>query len=317
MAARSEIDVVIPSWNGRDLTLACLEQLAGQTVAVRTTVVDNGSSDGTADAVRERFPGVEVVELATNRGFGAAANAGVARGVAPFVVVVNNDVLCPPQFVERLVAPLRGDSAVGMVASVLVRPDGRIDSYGLEVDRTLAAFNRFEGRRLPPDALDEDGLLGPSGGAAAYRRSAYEAVGGFDERIFGYMEDVDIALRLRGAGWRAAGARRAVATHFRAATFGHRSSNQVSIAGFARAYMVRKYSLLAQGLGRAAAVLAWEAAVVAGEFLLGNGPAAVRGRVRGWRAGGDAPAAAVPREVVDEKIGVLGAAVRRLRAVTT
>ena len=221
------IDVVIPTWNGRELLARCLESLARQTVAHRVIVADNGSADGTVTFARDRFPAVDVVELDRNYGFAGGVNRGVERGEEPVVVLVNNDVECDPVFLERIVAPL-ADERVGMVTGLLLRP-GRteIDNYGIECDATLAAYPRFAGAPYPETRIDDENLLGPSGGAAAYRREALAAAGGFDERMFAYMEDVDLALRLRADGWLAAGAPEATGIHLGSATIGHRSRRQV------------------------------------------------------------------------------------------
>lgn len=297
-----EIDVVIPTWNGRDLLEQCLENLAEQSVGHRVIVVDNGSTDGTAALVRERFAAVEVVELERNYGFAGAVNRGVSHGESPGVVLVNNDVECDSAFLERLVEPL-ADERVGMVAGLLLRP-GRaaIDSYGLECDATLAAYPRFEGAPYPATALHEEHLLGPSGGAAAYRREAFEAAGGLDERTFAYMEDVDLALRLRALGWAAAGASEATGVHLGSATIGRRSRAQVEVAGASRAYMLRKYGVLRRGLGTAAWALAFEAGVAAVETVAGRDLAAARGRFEGWRAAAGA-SASIPEGVVNRELG--------------
>jgi N-acetylglucosaminyl-diphospho-decaprenol L-rhamnosyltransferase len=270
-------------------------------------VVDNGSDDGTAALLRERYPAVELVRLEENRGFAAGVNRGIAAGTGAFVVLVNNDVECDPEFVERIVAPLRSDDSVGMVAGLLLQP-GRalIDSYGIELDRTLAAFPRFAGGAYSVAALDERFLAVPSGGAAAYRRVALEDVGGFDENLFAYMEDVDLGLRLRNAGWSCAGARDAVGVHLGGASFGHRSRWQVEVSGASRGYMLRKYG--AWGL-RAAAV---EIAVMAGETVLGRDLAAVRGRVAGWKR---APRGTghIPPEAINPELGLRKSFRRRFR----
>ncbi|MDQ3777660.1 MAG: glycosyltransferase family 2 protein, partial [Actinomycetota bacterium] len=222
------VDVVIPTWNAKDLLDRCLRTLAEQTVPHTTIVVDNGSADGTVEHVRDRFPSVRVVELDENLGFGPAVNRGVAAGTAPCVVLVNNDVECEPYFLEHLVRPLEVSPRIGMVAALLLRPGrGTIDSYGLELDATLAAFARFDRDPYDAEAIHERGLAAPSGGAAAYRREAYEQAGGFDERLFAYMEDVDIALRMRALGWGCAGARDAIGVHLGSATAGRRSVRQV------------------------------------------------------------------------------------------
>jgi len=307
------LDVVIPTWNGRHLLQGCLRALAAQTVPCSVIVVDNGSTDGTAELVRKASSPVRLIELGENLGFGPAVNRGVAAGAAPFVVLVNNDVQCDPSFLERLVTPFDDSPEIGMVAGLLLRPRREIvDSFGLELDRTLAAFPRFAGEPYEPGRLDEAGLFAPSGGAAAYRREAFEDVGGFDERLFAYMEDVDLGLRLQATGWRCAGARDAIGVHERSATAGRRSRRQVEIAGASRGYMLRKYGVLRLGLRSAAMALAAETAAVGAETLLGRDLAALRGRIAGWRRGAGATGE-VPDGVVDDTIGLMGS-LRRRRA---
>src|ERR671916_738695 len=97
----ASVDVVIPTWNGRALLDRCLDTLARQTMSANVIVVDNGSTDGTAEHVASTWPAVRLVLLARNHGFGAAVNRGIAAGSAPFVVLVNNDVECDEDFVER------------------------------------------------------------------------------------------------------------------------------------------------------------------------------------------------------------------------
>jgi N-acetylglucosaminyl-diphospho-decaprenol L-rhamnosyltransferase len=305
-------DVVIPSWNGRALLERCLPTIVDEPGLASVIVVDNGSDDGTAPMLAERYPAVEVVVLPENRGFAGAVNAGVAAGSAEAVVLVNNDVECDPGFVEEVLRPLAGDERVGMVAALLLRP-GRsaVDSYGVEVDRTLSAFPRFAGAAWPVE-VHERALAMPSGGAAAYRRAALDAVGGFDEGLFAYMEDVDLGLRLGAAGWRCAGAAAASGIHMGGATFGRRPRRQVEIAGFARAYMLRKYGVLRRGAGITAWTLAVEAAVTVTESLLGRDLSAARGRARGWRAARGMHAT-VPEAVVNRRIGPREA-LRRRRA---
>ena len=173
------IDVVIPTFNGWDLTRSCLEHLERQTVSHTVIVADNASSDGTPRNVRSTFPEARLVELYMNKGFAAACNHGVRGGSGDVVVLLNNDVDCPPDFVERLVAPLRSGDGIGSAAAVLVRPDERtIDSVGLTVDTTLAGFPRLRGRPVEEAGLMRPVLTGPAGAAGAYRRAAWEQVGG-------------------------------------------------------------------------------------------------------------------------------------------
>lgn len=308
------IDVVIPTWNGRELLERCLESLERQTVEHRVIVVDNGSADDTVEVARERYPAVHLVELERNYGFAGGVNRGVEQGAGQLVVLVNNDVECDPEFVERIVAPLADDERVGMVTGLLLRP-GRteIDNYGLECDATLAAYPRFAGAPYPETRVDDQNLLGPSGGAAAYRREAMTAAGGFDERMFAYMEDVDLALRLRVDGWLAAGAPDATGVHLGSATIGHRSRRQVEIAGASRAYMLRKYGVLGYGLKTAGWALAVETGVTVMETVTGRDLAAARGRVRGWKeaAGGRQR---LPEGAINPELGLRDGLRRRVAA---
>jgi len=304
-----EIDVVVPTFNGRELTARCLEHLGQQTVANRVIVVDDASTDGTSDMLRERHPEVTVIELERNAGFSRAVNAGIRASTAELVVLINNDVECRPEFVKRITGPLVEDSSIGMVAGLLLQADGeRVDSLGLEVDSTLAAFPRYWGRPAGDKHLDGDGLLGPVGGAAAYRRSALEEAGGFDEAIFGYGEDVDLALRMRAAGWSCAAAPGAVGVHLGSASFGRHSPRQVYHRGWSRAYLLRKYGVagrpvaLARALGSEAGSVAWQLAFT-------RDASGLRGRIAGWRAAH--PELEVPDGVVNRRIGLFETLRRR------
>jgi len=298
----SSIDVVIVAYNRYELTDSCLRHLRAQTLAHRVIVVDNGSTDATRARLGLEWPAVALERFDENRGFAEACNRGVAAGRGEIVVLLNNDVDCRPDFLERLVAPLR-DPAVGSVASLMLQPGGeRIDSMGLTADPVLAGFPRLQG--LPAgEARDSAPLLtGPAGAAAAYRRAAWEQVGGLDETIVAYMEDFDLALRLRMAGWRAVAEPGAVGVHLGSATNGHRSSWQRLQGGFGRGYVLRRYGLLR---GRTAPrALATEAVVVLGDLVISRDLAALRGRLAGWRAGRSRPRLPLPpAECIDSAIG--------------
>src|SRR5438132_1042586 len=198
----TSIDVVIVAFNRYDLTDSCLRHLSAQTIGHRVIVVDNGSTDGTYARLHAEWPEVHLAgRFDENRGFAEACNRGVAAGSSEIVVLLNNDVDCRPDFLERLVAPLR-DPAVGSVAALMLQPgEELIDSVGLTADVTLAGFPRLQGLDAGQARSERPVLTGPVGTAAAYRRSAWEQVGGFDEMFTAYQEDFDLALRLRAAGW--------------------------------------------------------------------------------------------------------------------
>jgi GT2 family glycosyltransferase len=197
--------VVIPVWNGLRWLEGCLGSLAAQTLAAdQTIVVDNGSVDGSVAYVRDRYPDVVVIELGANTGFAHAANVGVGAAAGQLVALLNTDVVLAPDWLARMVAALDGDAAASSVACKMLqlgepsivydagdvlRRDGACEQRG--------RFGRDDGRFDAPGEV-----FGACAGAAVYRRDALAAVGGFDERYFAYLEDVDLALRLRLLGWR-------------------------------------------------------------------------------------------------------------------
>jgi N-acetylglucosaminyl-diphospho-decaprenol L-rhamnosyltransferase len=306
------IDVVVPVFNGWELTKSCLTHLERQTLAHTVILADNGSTDGTARRVGAEFPDVRVVPLEPNQGFPAACNVAARAGDADVVVLLNNDVDCAQDFLERLVAPLREDDAVGSVAALLLIPgEQHIESFGLAVDPTLAGYPRLRGSRREDAQTTDPVLIGPSGAAGAYRRTAWEQAGGLDEGVFAYAEDVDVALRLRATGWETAAAEDAVAVHIGSASAVTRSKWQRYQGGFARGYFLRRYGVLR---GRAALrALITEALVVGGDAVVfSHDLAALRGRVAGWRAARGLERIRPPTHVVDRRITFLESVKLRL-----
>jgi GT2 family glycosyltransferase len=295
----TSIDVVIVAYNRYELTDSCLRHLREQTVLHRMIVVDNGSTDDTRARLRADWPNAHLECFEDNRGFAEACNRGVSAGTGETVVLLNNDVDCRPDFLERLVAPLQDDPQIGMVAALMLQPGERlIDSAGLAADVTLSGFPRLQGLDLEHAQAQRPMLAGPAGTAAAYRRTAWEQVDGLDETIFAYMEDFDLALRLRSAGWRAIVASDAIGVHLGSATHGHRSAWQRRHAGFGRGYLLRRYGLL-RGSG-APRTLATEAVVVLGDLMLSRDLAALRGRISGWQAARGLPTLPrPPAEAID------------------
>jgi N-acetylglucosaminyl-diphospho-decaprenol L-rhamnosyltransferase len=205
--------VVVVSHDTREEALACLRS-AREAGARELVLVDSGSRDGTATAVRRDDPAVDVLEL-ENVGFGRAANAGVARTAADTVVIANADVRFAGDSLRVLHARLAADPALGAVGPAVVYPDGTFQASARRLPDPATAVghallyrvwvgNPFTRRYRDLDAdrscaRDVDWL---SGCALALRRAAFDAVGGFDPAYFLYVEDVDLAVRLRAVGWR-------------------------------------------------------------------------------------------------------------------
>ena len=300
-------DVVISTWKARDLLERCLSALRSDPSEKKVIVVDNASEDGTIELVRERFPEVKLVPLPDNVGFGRAINTGVRAGTGEAIVLVNDDAIVAPGFVDAIVAPF-SDPAVGMVAGLMTIPDtDLVDGFGIELDRALAAYNRA---RRAPVGTPAGRLAMPSGGAAAYRRDAWEAAGGYDEALFVYGEDVDLGLRLRALGWEAAEAPSARGVHLGGATMGVDSPFQREHAGIARGFLLRRYGILRSRLAPRAILI--DALVVGWGLVRHRTLLPLRARWRGWRAAGKCSRHPLPREAVDPAIGLVES-LRRLR----
>ncbi|MBS1890739.1 MAG: glycosyltransferase family 2 protein [Actinobacteria bacterium] len=279
--------VYIPNFNGERWLPRTLQSLRGQTERLDVVVVDNGSTDGSVAAVRADFPEVTLLELGENLGFGTALNRAVAAYPADGVLLLNSDVECEPSFCTTLTGALGEDHA--MAAGVLLqeREPTLIDSAGVIADRTLMGFDHLHGE---PAAAAGAGPapLGPTGGAALYRREAWDAVGGFDERIFLYYEDLDLALRIAARGGRCTLAPDARALHAYSASLGAASGAKYARTGWSRGYMLRRYGVM-RDPRLALRALACEGAIGAGQVLRDHTAAGLRGRLRGYRDGAGLP----------------------------
>jgi N-acetylglucosaminyl-diphospho-decaprenol L-rhamnosyltransferase len=275
--------VYIPNFNGSAQLGRTLRSLGEQTRPAEVVLVDNGSSDDSVALARRELPEVKVLELGRNLGFGPAINRAGAEHPAEEVILLNNDAEAEPRFVEALLDGL--GAGVDAVAGVLLqeRAPELIDSAGVVADATLMGFDYLHGE--PAEAAgNAPDPLGPTGGAALYRREALERAGGFDERIFLYYEDLDLALRIAVAGGRCRLAAEARALHAYSASLGAASARKYAWTGWSRGYMLRRYGVM-RNPRLALRALACEGALCAGQLLKDRTAAGLKGRLRGWRDG--------------------------------
>ena len=210
-----DVALVIPNHNGARWLPGVLASVAAQTVApAEVLVVDDGSTDGSAQ-LAAGYDGVRVLALEGNGGFARAVNAGIAAVAAEAVALVNTDVELAPDWLEHAVAALERDRGAAAVATKLVDLEDPAILYSagdvLRRDGVCEQRGRFERDSGRYDAPGE--VFSACAGAALYRRAALQAAGGFDERLGTYLEDVELGLRLRLAGWRCRWEPRAVARH--------------------------------------------------------------------------------------------------------
>jgi GT2 family glycosyltransferase len=201
--------VVIPTWNGAHFLGECLRSLASQTHPAEIIVVDNASTDGSAELVGDRFPKVSLVRLPSNRGFAGAVNVGIdhaLRSGVDYIALFNNDAVAEPDWLERLIACAEQHPEAGIVTSKLLLADGiHIDSTGDFYSSWGWAYprGRDEVDHGQYDAPELREVFCGSGGASLFRARMLQQVGSFDEDYFAYLEDQDLGFRAQLRGWRA------------------------------------------------------------------------------------------------------------------
>lgn len=220
MASELSVAVVIPSWNSAGLLPRCLDSLAGQGAELELLVVDNGSSDGSVELLRER--GVPYVSLPENVGFAAAVNLGAARTEAPAVLALNADTVLEPGAVGRLAEALAADPGLGGVQPRILQLEpgvegeverARLYSRGMALSPDGRAFEEGAGEVQDSRGTAAREVFGVCGAACLLRRELFAQLGGYDERYFAFYEDVDLNVRARIAGWRFAYVPEAVVWH--------------------------------------------------------------------------------------------------------
>ncbi len=203
-----DVSVIVPNRNGRDLTPECL---ASVPAGIETIVVDNGSTDGSADEIAARFPWVMVIRNPVNRGFAAAANQGMARATGRFFCLLNSDARLMPGALDAMFAFMTERPDVGVLTPQLVHQNGRRQhSFAPLPSPATELLNKSLLRFLFPedfpsasrDYLEPRDVPSVVGACMMIRRSLVERIGGFDEAFFLFLEETDFCLRARKAGAR-------------------------------------------------------------------------------------------------------------------
>jgi len=202
------VGIVIPVWNAINYTLTCLESLRQLSYPhFEIVVIDNGSTDGSFEIIRSRYPSVILIRNETNRGFAHACNQGLERVFgkgAEFALLLNNDTLVAPDMLVNLIDTARSYPGAGIFGPRICyadRPDvpwftGIRFNRPIYIVRTASPRHQVQSDvPVPVDFISGCGML--------IRRSLYEAIGGLSEDYFMYYEDLDFCLRARQARWQA------------------------------------------------------------------------------------------------------------------
>lgn len=221
------VSVVIVNWNSGGMLRRCIASLAAQSVLPDVVwVVDNASSDGSADCVTE-FPNCRLLLPGANLGFAAANNLAFRECTSEFVALLNPDAFADPGWLAALLAVAEANpdcASFGSRQLVAERPE-YLDGTGDAYHASGLVWRERHGKLQQPEDLKGSEIFSPCAAAALYRRDALEAAGGFDEAHFCYLEDVDLGFRLRLAGHRALYVPDAVVRHVGSATSGGQHSD--------------------------------------------------------------------------------------------
>lgn len=279
--APRHVDVVVVAYNSADVLRECVGPLA-DVPGLNVVVIDNASPDASLESVAD-LP-VDAVRAGRNGGFAAGCNLGIARGDAPYVLLLNPDAAMTVADVDALVRVLDEEPAVGMVAPLILDADGRPAPSLRRFPRLRSTYAQalFLHRLAPRASWTDELVRDPeayrrpgspewvSGACMLIRRSVLEQVGGLDERFFLYCEDIDLCARTRAAGWDIRFEPAAVVRHReghaapRSATLRLLARNRVIYARLHRSPAAARLEALGVALGHATHVLTSRPAVARG-----------------------------------------------------
>ena len=243
--------IVIPNYNGIKYIEACLDSVfAGTQTDIEVIVVDNASTDGSLEIIKEKFPQIKLIENTINTGFCKAVNQGILASTTPYVILLNNDTVVDLAFVHELEKVMDNDKTLFSASAKLISlyEKDKIDDAGDFYCALGWAFAR--GKNKNSQLYDKDcNIFASCAGAAIYRRELLneDKVGLFDENHFAYLEDIDIGYRARIKGYRNYFASKAIVYHAGSATTGSRyNSFKTKLASKNSIYLISKNMPLLQ-----------------------------------------------------------------------
>lgn len=201
-----KVTVVIPNYNGKKYINDCMDALSFQMDdSVKVIVVDNGSTDGSVEILRQEYPWARLVELNENTGFCHAVNVGIRLTETPYVILLNNDTMIKGGFIKNLVSVMEKpeNEKVFSVSSKMLdmyKPE-IVDDAGDRYNALGWAFARGKGKTADKYNKSME-VFSACGGASIYRRSVFDEIGFFDEMHFAYLEDLDIGYRAKVFGYK-------------------------------------------------------------------------------------------------------------------
>lgn len=212
-----DISIIIVSFNTRDLTIQCVRSVisACDDITAQIIVVDNQSSDGSSDALREIFPNIKVIDSPVNGGFGYGNNLGLKEATGRFILFLNPDTQIPNNFVKSAINIMQEKPNIGILGPKVLNEDGTTENSLMRdlrvrqllimtviparILRAIPYIGDFRYASL--DKTQTQSVEAVSGCAMITRKEVINTVGGFDSRIFLYAEELELCSRIRNAGW--------------------------------------------------------------------------------------------------------------------
>lgn len=235
--------VVIPNYNGIKYIENCLKSLYESTICdFDIIVIDNASTDGSLEVIKEKFPQVTLVENEKNEGFSYAVNQGITMSKTAYVILLNNDTVVTKNFVTELEKVMDDDDDVFSASAKMIslHDQTKIDDAGDYYCALGWAFARGKGKN-PEDFQNDCDIFAACAGAAIYRRELFAEIGLFDVNHFAYFEDIDVGYRAKIYGYRNRFAAKAVVYHAGSATSGSRYNEfKTNLASRNSVYIVYK-----------------------------------------------------------------------------
>lgn len=239
----AKVTVVIPNYNGIKYISDCMDSLCSQQgEPFEIIVIDNGSKDGSPELLREKYKMARLICLEENTGFCHAVNLGIKESKTPYVILLNNDTIVKPGFVNALVETIEEKEDIFSVSAMMlsIQDERIIDDAGDGYCILGWAYARGKGRPAIKYNKKVD-IFSACGGAAIYRKAILEEIGCFDEKHFAYLEDVDIGYRARIYGYRNVYQPAAKVLHAGSATSGSRYNEfKTRLASYNSAYVIVK-----------------------------------------------------------------------------
>lgn len=259
------VEFIVIDLDGGDMLTDCLHAIDAQSYASkRIILVDNGSAVPVMDRLPMLGTHLELLRLASNHGFAGGANAGILASTAPFVALINNDLVLDPQWTMKMLRELAANPRCAAVQSIILSTNGTVDGAGIAIER--GRFRQL-GHKASLATITNAEPWGISATAALYRRDALVDVAFdarvFDERFFAYYEDVELSARLRNRGWEVRLVPEPLATHRGSATAQRLASRGEHLRIRNRYWVARRH----RGAGEVSALLFEDAKRIAGRIV--------------------------------------------------